>query len=320
MSNQLPGADHGEQLVLPSMGDVVCFGFLTYCLLLVVETFPDKNDGAPVQETVESMGDDAALVASILSRWKVPTTFISSTVGDDYHGGKVMEQLRASGIDASHRVSLGATTPIEVAVVDGAGSRTYFQKRGPSAMASLPTPGYGQLAKARLLYVDWYDGPEVLGAMKLARSYGVPVFLNLESRYHGNPGLLELLRHANICQVSLDEPGASGDPADIARDLIQQGVGTVVITLGAEGCVAARAGQALYIRPPEVKVIDGYGAGAAFAAGVIYGLHAGWPLEESARFAAAHSGLKCGVTGTPPMQIRDVQQAAAKLAVRPLAL
>ena len=320
MSDNPSTAAHEQQLILPSVGDVVCFGFLTYCLLLVVETFPGKNDGAPIQETVESLGDDAAIVASILSRWRVPTTLISSPVGDDYHGSKVIEQLQASGIEVAHRLRQGATTPLEVAIVDATGSRTYFQRREPFAMASLPTPRYTQLGKARMLYVDWYDGPEVLGAMERARFYGVPVFLNLESRYDDNPQLLELLRHTDICQVSLDEPTASGDPTGVARALIDQGVSTVLVTLGADGCAVSQLRRAFYIRTPEVKVIDGYGAGAAFTAGVIYGLQAGWSLEGSARFATAHAGLKCGVTGIPALPIIEVQKAAANLDVRPLAL
>ena len=316
MSDYLLPADQEQQLVLPSAGDVVCFGFLAYCLLLVVETFPEKNGGAAIQEMVETLGDDAAIVASILSRWAVPTTLISSPVGDDYHGSKVIEQLRSSGINVDQRVRPGATTPFEAAIVDGSGSRTYFQKRDPSAIASLPTPRYAQLGKARMLYVDWYDGPEVVVAMERARSYGVPVFLNLESRYYDNPNLPELLRYANICQISLDEPGAPGHPVDAARELIDQGVSTVLVTSGADGCAVAQLGRVFCIRPPEVKVRDGYGAGAAFAAGVIYGLQAGWSLEGSARFATANAGLKCGVTGIASLSISEVQQAAAKLHVR----
>ena len=46
----------------------VCFGFLTYLLLLVVESFPSQNDGAPILEAVDSLGDDAAIIACTLSR------------------------------------------------------------------------------------------------------------------------------------------------------------------------------------------------------------------------------------------------------------
>ncbi len=120
-----------------------------------------------------------------------------------------------------------------------------------------------------MLYADWYDGPGMLSAVERAHSQAVPVFLNLESRYHDNPHLPDLLRYANICQVSLDEPGATGEATDIARTLIDRGVGTVLVTMGAEGCAVAQSGQAFSIRPPKVKVIDVYGAVAAFSAGVI---------------------------------------------------
>ena len=309
-----------NELSLPPHGDVVCFGFLTYLLLLVVETLPEKNDGARIQEIVESLGDDAAIIASILSSWNVPTTLVSSPVGDDYHGSKVIERLQASGIDNVNRIRQGATTPLEVAIVDATGSRTYFQRRDPLAMASLPSLDSDQLGQARMLYVDWYDGPQVINAMKTARACGIPVFLNIESRYYNNPDLQELLRYTNICQVSLDEPGASGNPAQIARVLIDQGAGTVLVTLGAGGCVIVQPNQSFHIQSPGIKVVDGYGAGAAFAAGVIYGLQAGWPLEVWARFANAHAALKCGITGNPAMAISQVQELAERLDVRSLAL
>ena len=82
----------------------------------------------------------------------------------------------------------------------------------------------------------------------------------------------------------------------------------------------AQENQAFHIRPPEVKVIDGYGAGAAFSAGVIYGFQAGWSLERSARFATAHAGLKCGVAGNAVLAVDVVQEAAGGLPCQPLAL
>ena len=271
-------------------------------------------------EAVDSLGDDAAIVACTLSRWKMPATLISSSVGIDYYGERVIEHLRASGLAAGPQVHPGLRTPLEVGIVDASGSRTYFQRREPQVMSSLAIPSVAQLSGARMLYVDWYDGPGILGAMERARSQEVPVFLNLESRYYDNPHLPDLLHHANVCQVSLDEPGATGEATDIARSLIEQGVGTVLVTMGAEGCAVAQSGQAFSIRPPKVQVIDGYGAGAAFSAGVIYGFLHGWPLERAARFATAHAGLQCGVTGNAPFPIRRIQRAATNLEIHASAL
>ena len=305
-----------QESAVHSIGKVVCFGFLTYCLLLVVESFPDKNGGAPLKRVVDTFGDDAAIVASILSRWGVPTTLISSPVGTDYYGGLVAEQLRASGLTVDERVDSGVETPIEVGIVDPSGSRTYFQQRYSKALSSLETPSVAQLHGARMLYVDWYDGPGVSSAMEGARAQAVPVFLNLESRYYDNPQLQELLGNTDICQVSMDEPGAPGEAADIARTLINHGVGTALVTMGADGCTIAQKGQAFSIRPPNVEVIDGFGAGAAFSAGIAYGMMRGWPLEQAGRFATAHSGLKCGVAGNPGFSIKRVREMAAGLEPR----
>ncbi len=320
MSDNPPAADHTQDPIRSPVGDVVCFGFLTHCLLMMVEHLPSQNGGAFVLDTFETVGDDAVIVASILNRWEVPTRLISSPVGDDHHGEKVIEHLGAWGVDAEQRVSEGLTTPLEVGIVDASGARTYFQRRGPAAMATLTAPHPGQLSGAGLLYVDWYDGPSVLAAMEIASSQGTPVFLNLESQYDDNPRLPGLLRNASICQVSMDEPGASGDPVDVARSLIDQGVGTALVTLGANGCVVAQGRQAFCILPPEIRVIDGFGAGAAFSAGIIYGLRAGWSLENSARFASAYAALKCEVGGISALSISEVQKAAANVDSRPQSL
>ena len=316
MPNRLNAADDGKQPVLPPAGSVICFGFLTYLLLLIVESFPSQNAGASISKAVDSLGDDAAIVACTLSRWKISATLFSSSVGNDYYGERVIEQLRASGLAAGQQIKPGQRTPLEVGIVDASGSRTYFQLREPHVISSLAMPSAAQLSGARMLYVDWYDGPGILGAMERARSQAVPVFLNLESRYRDHPKLPDLLRYTNFCQISLDEPGATGEATDIARTLIDRGVDTVLVTMGAEGCAVARSGQAFSIRPPNVEVIDGYGAGAAFSAGVIYGFLQGWPLERTAQFATAHAGLKCGVIGNTSIPIRRIQRAANNLEIR----
>ncbi len=178
-----------------------------------------------------------------------------------------------------------------------------------------------------MLYVDWYDGPEVLVVVERARSLEVPVFVNLESRYVDNPQLIDILGESDICQISLDEPqairadtGAAGQPTEIARSLLDRGVGTVLITMGSEGCAVAQPGQAYSIRPPKVRVIDGYGAGAAFSAGVIHGILQGWPLSQLAQFATAHASLQCGVTGNADFSIEHIQGAATNLEIQAMVL
>ena len=314
------GADDG---LLPGEapdGDVVCFGFLTHCLLLTVDRLPPQNGGALVLESVETVGDDVAIVATILTNWGISTRFISSPLGNDHHGEKVRAHLETWGVEVGQQVSQELSTPFEIAVLDSSGGRTYFQRREPAALAGLKAPNAAQLTGAGLLYVDWYDGPGVVAAMETSFSQGVPVFLNLESQYDKNPSLSDLLRFTGICQVSMDEPGAAGSPSDIARFLIDQGADTALVTLGADGCVVARGQQAYWVRSPAVEVVDCYGAGAAFSAGIIYGLRRSWSLESVARFASAYAGLKCEVSGIAGLPVSEIQKTAATLDARPSSL
>ena len=165
-----------------------------------------------------------------------------------------------------------------------------------------------------MLYVDWYDGPNILDSMERAQAHGVPVFLNLESRYSDAPDLADLLHFTTVCQVSLDEPDASGDPIAVGQDLLGAGISVVLVTMGAQGCLVAQADQRLRFRPPEVNVVDAYGAGAAFSAGMIYGFQAGWTLERGARFASAFAGISCGIAGHADVTIDDVEKVAEQLA------
>lgn len=301
-------------------GDVVCFGFLTHALLLMVNELPEQNGGAPILDSVETVGDDAAIAASILTQWDVPARLITSPIGDDQRGESVKAQLDSLGVDVEQNVRRDWPTPFEVTILDPEGGRTYFQRRDPAALAELRPPDSAQLKNAGLLYVDWYDGPSVIHAMRGAVSQDVPVYLNLESQFGKEPWVSELVASASICQVSLDVPDSSGDPSDIARDLIERGVETAVVTLGSEGCVVAQGQQAYLVKPPPVEIVDCNGAGAAFSAGIIYGLRAGWSLENIARFAVTYAGLKCGISGIAELPVSDVQKTAELVESRLLPL
>ncbi len=293
--------------------DVVCFGFLTHSLLLMVEDLPPPNGGAAMKESVETVGDDAAIISCILTNWGVRTNLISSPFGDDYYGHRIREHLESWGVDAGQRLVEGFETPLEVAILDAQGGRTYFQRREPSALAELRAPGVAELAGAGMLYVDWYDGKSVAEAAATASALGVPVFVNLESRYEEEASRSGLLPHASICQVSMDEPEATGRPEDIARSLIDRGVGTVLVTQGERGSLVAGAGWVYRVRSPAVEIVDCFGAGAAYSAAAIYGMRNVWPLERVARFAAAYSGLKCEVSGIAGLTIAEIQKTADTL-------
>jgi fructokinase len=83
------------------------------------------------------------------------------------------------------------------------------------------------------------------------------------------------------------------------------GVQTICITLGGEGC-AVFIDDALRTFPGyTVKVVDTVGAGDAFAAAFLHGLHSGWPVEHIAPFANALGALVASRAGATPAWTLD---------------
>ncbi len=112
------------------------------------------------------------------------------------------------------------------------------------------------------------------------------------------------LPHIDILFANEDEgrmlTGMAG-PADIARAFRARGAATVVLKLGAGGCMVFDGADALDIHAFKVDVIDTTGAGDCFVAGFLAGLHLGYPLAEAAMLANAAGALSTqklgGVSG-----------------------
>ena len=293
---------------------VVCFGVLSYLQLMLVEKIASRNDGAAIQQKFDSFGDDAAIVAAMLHQWGVSTRLLPSALGQDEYGRKAAGAIERLGLDAELTFDSAIDTVFEISVADRTGDRTYYYQRSLEAVATLDRAEISVLEKASFLYADWYDGGHIRRPIEAANTFGVPVFVNIESQFD-NRELLKGLGPTTICQVSLDESQSDEDMAEAGRRVLEAEVGTVLVTAGARGCLAADKTQMVRVEAPEVEVADGSGAGSCFAAGYIYGRLQGWPLERCARFATAQASLKCSRVGYTPYPLADGERLAATLSI-----
>jgi sugar/nucleoside kinase (ribokinase family) len=81
----------------------------------------------------------------------------------------------------------------------------------------------------------------------------------------------------------------------MALGLVELGVSVLAVVHFPAGCVAAAPGGRTWrqgsVRLPREQVRSTTGAGDAFAAGVILGLHEGWPVERCLRLAVASAAV-----------------------------
>lgn len=291
----------------------VGFGMLTPVYIMSLDRLPKLNTGAVVHEVSDYVYDDAAIIACNLSQWGVPSGMIGTAVGDDMLGRYIRDKLRDFGVQGEVRFTKKYSTPLEVNVSDKKGARTYFWQRSKEILATLDTADLSLIKKARLLYVDWYDGDKhILRAMHEARKHHVPVFLNLEHGHQDHELLRKYSGYTTICQAVTDaaQIGKKQAMLSVARKLIKAGIQTAVITMASQGCMVVQGNEVIRAHAPKVKAVDASGAGATFSSGFIYGHLNGWGLEDTVRFAIAAASLKVTRSGLKMFPVREVKGLA----------
>lgn len=111
------------------------------------------------------------------------------------------------------------------------------------------------------------------------------------------------------------------DPAEVAaaaRDLMDRGVGSVVVSLGGEGAVLVEPGEAVHAAPLSVDIASTVGAGDAMVAGLVLGLLRGLSLADRARLATAFSAAALTTLGPRLPPPAEVEARMSDVRITPL--
>lgn len=247
-----------------------------------------------------SPGGKGANQAVAAARLGAPTWFVSR-VGGDENGRLMLEVLERNLVDTSYvAVDEGERTGVALIFVDESGENVIAVYPGTDSLVS------GEDVRRA---VDAYAGAgavlaqleipfeAVIEAFRMGREYGLVNVLNT-APYRPLPG--EMYGLADVVIANSVEAGAllgsqvsSAEEARRAATALAERFGEAVVTLGAEGAVAARrGGTAIYVPAYSVEAVDTVAAGDAFAAAYTVGIVEGMGLEERLRFAAAAAAVK----------------------------
>jgi len=243
-----------------------------------------------------SPGGSAGNTVSALNRLGAASELLGRA-GDDDYGRFVLEKFRSAGGRGEYVFRVpGEATGACLALTTPDGERTMRSCLGASQ----------ELDEAGLAQVD-FSRFEVV----LIEGYMVacPLFEAVLSRAHEagcriafDPGSFELARRfrerftailddfADILFVNRAEAESlcgAGGPEELAERLRRR-VPLVALKLGADGALICGSDGG-FVAVPAVHVehvVDTTAAGDMFAAGFLYGMHAGCPLELSGRFGA----------------------------------
>lgn len=266
-----------------------------------VEAIPEGQGIALLDEIRMTVAGTAAGTAVDLARLGVKTATIG-LVGDDELGRWLTHKMSSEGVDATRiAVDSRAQTSASMLPIRPNGQRPALHVKGTNALLSLDHMDWEVIESAKHVHLggscllDSLDGEPTAEILRRAQAAGAKTSLDLlglaDSDFAGI--FRPCLAHIDYFLPNDDDAlmvSGQSTQADAIRWLHDRGVGSTVITLGANGASYAPSGGA-EIRAPafDVKVVDTTGCGDAFSAGFLAGL-----VEGRDPVAAMELGLATG--------------------------
>jgi sugar/nucleoside kinase (ribokinase family) len=239
-------------------------------------------------------------------------------IGDDENGRVITQAFADDGINLSGIVTVpGELSSLTWIPVDTQGERCIYMFPNVTAKVT-PQDVRDKFAlhirAAMHFHTEASQLPlaPVLEGIRIAREAGVRVIFDLdvapsyfiEAGLGSEAGLMETLKLVDVlkpCKAAARELSGSADYAAMAQKLLKLGPQVVAITMGAEGCLMARAEKISHLSSFKVNVVDTTGAGDAFMGGLSYALLQGWDDARAGAFANACAALCCTKVGARAM-------------------
>ena len=306
----------------------------------VVDLWPEEGMLSIILEEERANGGCAYNVLKDLAKLKtgIPLFGIGLVSNDD-DGNYILEDLRDHGIDISMMKTMEnvKTSYTDVITVKDTGNRTFFHNKGTSKYLDIEHFDLKKISSKILhigyiLLLDTLDSPDEEFGTRMARllhdaqSHGIKTSVDVvsESSFRFNKIVLPALKYTDYLIFNEIEAGRTtgyeirmkngklnGDNLKRALESLRESGRSELICIHfPEGSYAVfRDGEPLFMpshKCPEGFIKSTVGAGDAFCAGMLYGLHEGWELERMMRFANAMAAMcLSGTTTSSGMKTLD---------------
>ncbi len=280
----------------------------------IIDVYPQPEQLGNIRSQSQGTGGAPYNVLIDLARTGVSFPLLGAgLVGKDALGDTILDDCRQHKIDVRHLTATrkAPTSYTDVMTEQGNGRRTFFHARGANALWDGSDLDFSRI-KTRLfhlgylLLLDALDLPDPKFGTRAARllaaaqAAGMKTSVDVVSEESDrfarivNPSL----KHVDYCILNEIEAGKTAgfkvrnpegrlDPTALrhaAGALLQQGVRELVVIHFPEGAFArTRTGEDFWqssLKLPPKYIAGTAGAGDAFCAGVLLGLHEEWDLPR----------------------------------------
>jgi 5-dehydro-2-deoxygluconokinase len=254
---------------------------------------------------IRYVGGFAGNVATGLARLEVKTAVVSR-VGNDGHGEFIRNFLAQEGVDVRWLSTNGTlNTPVvfcEIWPPDRFPLLFYRTPTAPDWELTTSDFDLDEVAQARILLATGTalarERSRQAHFAVLEQHRGTAIFdLDFRPMFWSNPDqfrehVTTALRHSDVVVGNEEEVAAASGEADPRRGveaLQTLGPRMVVLKRGGKGAALYERGRTIEVPPVPGNVVNGLGAGDAFAAALVHGLLRGLDLEQTLR-RANHAG------------------------------
>jgi len=286
------------------------------------DVFPDEEHlgGAPLNfsAALQRLGDPVVL---------------ATAVGADARGERALQRMRALGLSTELvQVAPAQATGTALVSKDPLGNASFVIPR-PAAFDALAVDE-ALLSRLCLRSWDWiYFGTlaqtqasnEALLQQLMAGIPGVQGFYDMNLRAgHWDLELVQRLS-ALAAVIKLNESEAEtllrltgGGAAFSLEGFCRQWSATynpqaICVTLGSQGCAVLSGDDFHMVAGFPSGAVDTVGAGDAFAAAFLHGLHRQWPIPRLAHFANALGAIVAGRAGAiPDWSVAEIEALMAR--------
>jgi len=309
-----------------SKGGIVCAGSWIVDLVHDIEHWPHEQDLVRIDNQYTGIGGGAANVISDLRSLgiDIPLTPVGK-IGKDRYGDIALEHCRKFELTTEYMVQVDDTPTAHTHVMNvPGGSRTFFYQGGTNDTFTSEDIPIQALARtgARLFYLGYLL---LLGDLDTIQANGTTHASNVlnEASAAGMQTCVDLVstdskEFSTVVKATLpsvdflfvnevEAARACGLPApkdtsawgkteamEAAKRLVQLGAKKAVIVHSPRGALyLSKDGNSYWSVPkqvPQEHIISSVGAGDAFCAGALYGIHEGLDLQQTMQLAHRVAG------------------------------
>lgn len=286
---------------------ITVLGSINMDLIATVSRLPKPGETVAGSNFVTAPGGKGANQA-LAARRAGAEVAMAGACGEDEFAVPALTYLRYDGVSLDRVKSASTATGVALIFVGGDGENVIAIVPGANGTVTTEDAKAAVAAMNRndILMLQMEIPPAAIEAGLLAaREKGVTTVVNIAPI---TPDARRLAQLATIVIANETEfelfAGRSG-LSDEAREAEMLRINkdhrqTIIVTLGADGVVAAREGKIVRARGLEIEPVDTVGAGDTFCGYFAAGLDRGLKFETALRRAAVAGSLACTKAGAQP--------------------